>query len=458
VTKANLLIVDDDEEMARRLAESLRSADYHVRFHRSPQEALTSAESEPADLAILDVRMPDMNGIELLTELRQIDPDLPAIVMTGFATIQDAVEAMRRGAFDYIEKPFRLERLLTLVERALETNELRREVSRLKEELERLSRPMIIGTSRAMERVCAEIHEVAQADQMGVLIRGETGTGKELVARAIHHASRRAKKPFVAVNCGALNEELVGAEMFGHEKGAFTGADQARLGFFRDAEGGTVLLDEIGDMPMNLQPALLRTLQERSVRPIGSSRELPTNVRIIASTHCDLSEAVREHRFRKDLYYRLRVMEIEVPPLREHREDILPLATTFLARANRDFGRNVGTISEDALECLQKHSWPGNVRELKNVIEVATMKASSDVIQVNDLAGLDEKPPVELGPALLLEDRKLRTAERRLIELVLRENEGNIARSARELGINRSTLYNKLEEYGLRGRRRMAMA
>jgi DNA-binding NtrC family response regulator len=456
VKNPKLLIVDDEDAIAAHLAESMEVAGYEVRFERSPRAALDSLAGFPADLALLDVRMPDMNGIDLLAEFRRIDPHLPVIVMTGFASIEDAVEAMRRGAFDYIEKPFRIERLLTLAERALEAQELRREVARLKDELERLSRPLIIGTSRAMERVCSDIHEAARADGMTVLVRGETGTGKELVAQAIHHASARRPRPFVAVNCGALNEELVGAELFGYEGHTFTGADpKGRPGLFREAEGGTLLLDEIGDMPFNLQPALLRALQERTVRPVGASREIPVDVRVIASTHCDLLEAVRERRFRQDLFYRLNVMKIEVPPLREHREDILALAYTFLARANRAFGRQVGRIADDALDRLRNHAWPGNVRELKNVIEVAVLKAADDTIREQDLVGLEEEMPAELGPALMLGDRKLRTAERSLIEIVLRDHDGNIARSARELGINRSTLYNKLEEYGLRGVRRI---
>jgi DNA-binding NtrC family response regulator len=458
VPDGKILIVDDDEQMAGRLVEQLGSAGYEARYETTPEDALRSIGEESPDLAILDVRMPGMSGIDLLSEMRRIEAHLPVIVMTGYATIEDAVEAMRRGAFDYVEKPFRLERLLTLADRALETTSLRREVARLKGELERLSQPMITGTSRAMERVCTAIHGAARARNMTVLIHGETGTGKELVARAIHHASCQGNEPFVAVNCGSLNDELVGAELFGYEGGAFTGADpKGRPGLFREAEGGTILLDEIGDMPLGLQPALLRALQERTVRPVGSSREIPFDVRVVASTHHDLNEAVREKRFRQDLYYRLKVLRIEVPPLRERREDVLLLAHAFVARANRAFDLSITRISEGAIERLRSHTWPGNVRELKNAIEVAAMTTADDTIRRENLAVLDDQPPVELGPALILPDRKVRTAERLLIELVLKENSGNIAKSARELGINRSTLYNKMDEYGLRGGDRLSV-
>jgi two-component system, NtrC family, response regulator AtoC len=458
VSRAKILIVDDDEKMAGRLVEQLGSSGYDARYVTTPEAALQSIEERSPDLAILDVRMPGMSGIDLLTELRRSEAHLPVIVMTGYATIEDAVEAMRRGAFDYVEKPFRLERLLTLAERALETNELRREVARLKDELEQLAKPMITGTSRAMERVCTAIRDAARARRMTVLIHGETGTGKELVARAIHHASGTGNEPFVAVNCGSLNDELVGAELFGYEGGAFTGADpRGRPGLFREAEGGTILLDEIGDMPLNLQPALLRALQERTVRPVGSSREHPFDVRVIASTHRDLTEAVREKQFREDLYYRLKVMRIEVPPLRERREDVLVLAYAFVARANRTFDRSISRISDGAIERLRSHPWPGNVRELKNTIEVAAMTTSDDTIRQENLATLDDQPPVELGPALILPDRKIRTAERLLIVLVLKESNGNIARSARELGINRSTLYKKMDEYDLRDGNRLSV-
>jgi two-component system, NtrC family, response regulator AtoC len=438
-TPPTLLIADDDPVALALLAEVLTGERYEVRAAAGGAECLRLAEREPFDLAIVDLRMPGMGGLEVVRRLGAMQPGIPVIILTAFATIDTAIEAIREGASDYLSKPFRMEQLKIVVRRILESRRLARENVQYRHELQdRFGVQNLVGQSPAIVEVYKLVARVASLD-VTVLIQGETGTGKELVARAIHYASPRAAGPFVVVDCAALPETLFESELFGHERGAFTGALSARRGLFETATTGTCLLDEIGELTAPLQAKLLRALQEQTIRRVGGNDWIPVNVRMIAATNRDLRRRVEEGSFREDLYYRLNVVSISVPPLRERQEDVPLLAQHFLerfARASRTPSRG---LARETVELLRAYHWPGNVRELENAIERAVALSSSEVLMPEDLPVLSrsEHPPLVL-PA---QPMSLEEVKRWYVSRVLEDVGGNKVQAAERLGIDRGTLY-----------------
>lgn len=381
---ARILVVDDELSLRELLTIFLRKEGHTIEVAHNGLQALEILQKSTFDLVLTDVRMPRMGGLDLLAELRERGIDVQVIVMTAYSTTETALEAMRRGAYDYIVKPFQLDEVRLVVSKCLEKGSLVAENQRLRQELETSGRRTVELTyhSASMAAVEQMVDRVAPTPS-SVLLFGESGTGKEVVARMLHSRSSRARSPFVAINCGAIPEQLMESELFGHSKGAFTGATKDKKGLFEASEGGTIFLDEIGELSLSLQVKLLRVLQERVVTPIGSTREVRIDVRVVAATHVDLREAVREGRFRADLYYRLNVIEIRLPPLRERREDILPLADTFLVRMNRRMGRDIEGFDDDAKQVLLSLPYPGNVRELENIIERAVALEPTERITAN---------------------------------------------------------------------------
>ena len=441
-----LLVVEDDEEMRLFLEEELHDRGFRVIGARRGPEALDRLAEGPVDAVITDLMMPDMQGDELLAELRARDRDLPVVMITAFGSIESAVGAIKAGAYHYLAKPFRMECLLAAVESALREKHLRDEVRRLREAFEE-RRFAIVAQSPGMKQVLDLVRRAATADTP-VLLTGESGTGKELLARALHSGSPRSSRPFLAVNCSAIPEALLESQLFGHRRGAFTDAHEDRRGLLMEAQGGTVLLDEIGDMPASLQAKILRALQEKEVHPLGAPAPIQVDVRIVAATHRDLESLVAEGRFRHDLYYRLNVITIRVPPLRERMDDLVPLIAHFLEKHGRRLGRAGCALSPEAMETLLRHSWPGNARELENVIERALVLGRDDVLRLEDLPETLRARPAPIaaagGPP-----RPLSEVERDHIVRTLREVRGNKAAAARLLGLDRKTLYRKLELYGI---------
>jgi DNA-binding NtrC family response regulator len=402
---------------------------------------------------LLDIRLPDADGLEILERLRAGDPDLPVIMITAHGGVESAVRAMKLGAHDYIIKPVNFEEMTIAIRKALETRSLRREVARFQSEERRGARLAdLVGESRAIRDLAALIGRIAQSDATTVLLEGESGTGKDLVARIIHFESARARAPFLALNCVALPEHLLESELFGHERGAFTDAKGLKKGLFEQADGGTVYLDEIGDMKPDLQAKLLRLIEEKSFRRVGGLRDFRVDVRIIAATNRDLGRALEEGEFRKDLYYRLKVFPLRLPPLREHPEDILPLTLHFIARFNGEMGREVREIHPEAQACLTEYAWPGNVRELRNVLERALILASGPVLHVEHLppeVGARVPPPEKAAPmALPAEGVSLEEVERDLVRQALDATGGNQVRAARLLGISRDALRTRMKKFG----------
>ena len=445
-----ILVVDDEESQRKVLAGFLRKRGYAVETAGSPAEALAVAAARTVDLVLSDLKMPGGSGLDLLLGLRQLNPEIPVILMTAFATVQSAVAAMKQGAADYLTKPVDLDELELLVARVLERRALVSENRALREQLE--SRHRLAGLQTQNPRMAEALSVAARAAQSKatVLVRGESGTGKELLARAIHFASPRAKGPLVAVNVGALPETLLESELFGHEKGAFTGADRERRGRFELADGGTLFLDEIGDLPKGTQVKLLRAAQEQSFERLGGNRTLKVDVRLVAATHRDLEKMIAAGDFREDLYYRLNVVSIELPPLRERREDVPALLDVFLRRFASEAGEAPKTISREALDLLLKHAWPGNVRELENVVHRAVVLARGDLITAADLPlplhGL--RAEAASDPAGSLPDQ-LAALEKRLIADALRTAEGVQVRAAKALGISERHLRYRLQKHGL---------
>jgi two-component system response regulator HydG len=447
-----VLLVDDDRALCETLALGLTKRGFAAEFCVNADEALEATASKDFDVVVTDLRMGGMDGIALCQRLVANRADVPVVVLTAFGSYESAVAAIRAGAYDFIAKPVQLEVLAIALRRAVQHRSLREEVRRLREEVERRPRvDEIIGTSPAIQRVHDLVTRVADADA-SVLITGESGTGKEVVARALHRHGRRADGPFVAVNCAAVPETLLESELFGHVKGAFTDARDARSGLFATAKGGTVFLDEIGDMPLALQPKLLRVLQERTVRPVGSSGELPVDVRIVAATNRDLESAIEEKRFREDLYFRINVIHIELPALRARVGDVLPLAQHFIAEIASRAGKQVNGIAPGAAAKLIEYPWPGNVRELRNCVERAVALARYDQIVVEDLPDRvqdHQSTRLVLGgddPSELL---SMDEVEKRYVLRVLDAVAGNKTAAARILGFERKTLYRKLERYGV---------
>lgn len=447
---AHLLIADDDEGIRAGLAAIVRSGGHRVSEASNGGEALEQARAHTPDLVLLDLVMPERSGLDVLPELLSIDHPPAVVVLTGHADVPTAVRAMQLGAANLLQKPVEPDVLREVITRVLGSRSVRVERDRLRDELARLRSGPVIGRSTAIRRVLEHVGRVAATPRTTALIYGESGVGKELVARAIHEGSARADGPFLAVNCAAISEGLLEAELFGYEPGAFTGGDPAgRDGLIAAAEGGTLLLDEVGEMDPALQAKLLRVLQERTFRRVGGTVDLAMDLRVIAATNRDLAAMVDEGTFREDLYYRLNVLSIQVPPLRERPEDIAPIAIHFLARFAEELGRDFTGFSEAAMEALQHHTWPGNIRELKNSVERAAILAEQGLIRPEHLTLPRREAAQVEGSHLPLADWNLRNMEEALIRRALNEFEGNRSQVARELGINRTTLYNKLKSYGI---------
>ncbi len=440
---ARIFIVDDEPIVRESLGSWFANGGYGVEVADSGKQALDRLGSTDADVFLLDVKMPGMDGIELQKRIREAKPDATVIIMTAYASVDTAVAAMKQGAYDYIIKPFDPDDLEHLVRNALERRRLVVENQELKARIDELS-PFseIIGESPAMRRVLEQVSMVARADT-NVLIRGESGTGKELIARALHAGSQRRFLPIVVVNCGALSEGIIESELFGHEKGAFTGAHYRRKGKFEMADGGTLFLDEIGDIGLKTQVDLLRVLEEKKIVRVGGNAEIPVDFRLVAATNRNLEAMVAEGKFREDLYYRLNVFSIAIPPLRERREDIGPLAKAFLARFARGMNKPVTRISSEAMSLLTAYDWPGNVRELQNALERAVLVCAGRETTAGDL-------PFHLnGPKEAPAGKSLSDIERQHVRRILHDSGWNITRAARLLEIDRVTLYNKIKRYGL---------
>ncbi len=447
--KPTILIVDDEKNTREGLKWSLESGDYEIELAADGRQALELFHRRPVDLVITDLRMPDVDGLELLKRIKHEDPQVAVIMLTAHGTIETAVEAMNLGAMHYQTKPVDLKELKIKVQHALEGRRLVIENEQLKNLLsERYAFHNIIGRSPAMERIFQVVRQVAPT-RATVLIQGESGTGKELIAHAIHMSSTRARRPFIAVNCGALAPSLLESELFGYEKGAFTHALKTKPGRFELADGGTIFLDEISETSPEFQVKLLRVLQEQTFERVGGTVPIRVDVRVVAATNRDLRQQVAEGKFREDLYYRLNVVMVELPPLRERREDIPLLVEAFKREFTEANGRREFAISPKAMQLLQDFRWPGNVRQLRNVIEGLVVMNNGKEVGPRDLPGEIAHAQPQPGGVSLRVGMSLADAERELIRATLSEQAGNRAQTARLLGIGRKTLYRKMEEYGI---------
>jgi DNA-binding NtrC family response regulator len=441
-----ILVVDDEDVMCESMAAWLREDGYRVDTAPNGQKAVELAKCCDYAVCFVDLKMPGgMDGIETMMEIRRTRPEASVIIITAYATVDTAIQAMKEGAQEYIVKPCNPQEISMLVSRILKLKKLQNENAILRKKLTRQYRQHdIITKNPRMQEILALTQEIASL-RSTVLIRGESGTGKELVARAIHFSGNRAEKPFVAVSCAALTETLLESELFGYEKGAFTGAAAQTKGKFEMAAGGTIFLDEIGDISPKLQADLLRVLQERRFYRVGGNQEIEVDVRIIAATHKNLAEEVEQSRFREDLYYRLNVIEIKLPPLRERREDVPLLAEHFVQRISSELGREVSGISASALKLLIDYDWPGNVRELENVIERAIVTCRNGMLEEQDLSWLQHRGTMSQNWEV--PDVSLGELERRAIVAALERKHGNVKEASAALGIDRSTLYDKLKRY-----------
>jgi DNA-binding NtrC family response regulator len=446
-----ILVVDDDRETCRFMEELLSGAERQIELAHTPDEALALAQRGAFDLVVSDINLnAELSGLDLLRAFKRADARLEIVLISGFGTLETAIEAVRAGAFDYVSKPFDIVEVKDTVDRALKRRAQPASSPTPAEAVEAVPADGLIGRSRGMLGVYKQIAHGAGSDAP-VLITGETGTGKELIARALHHHSRRAARPFVPVNCGALAESLLESELFGHVRGSFTGALGDKKGVFEQADGGSIFLDEIGETTAAVQVRLLRVLEQGEVRPVGASRVTTVNVRVVAATNRDLERAVREGSFRQDLYYRLNVIRIAVPPLRDRREDI-PLLATHVLREVATTGRPLRRLSPEALGALMAYGWPGNVRELENVLERLALGATGATLDLEDLpAVFRERPPASLEVPLFDGLPSLEQMEKRYLAHVLEVLKGNRTRAAEVLGIDRRTLYRMMERFGMGG-------
>lgn len=448
----SILVIDDEEVLRKALNRFLSDQGYEVKAFGDWEGALSLLKERTFDLLLVDLMLPHISGVEVIRRSREIQPGLVSIVMTGYGTIPSAVEAIRSGAYHYVTKPFELEDIGALIAKALDHSRLREENRVLRRQLkEKYGFENIVGRSDRMKEIFQLVEKIADTDST-VLVLGESGTGKELVARAVHFRSRRAERPFVAVNCAAIPEGLLESELFGHVKGAFTGAIATRLGKFEEADRGTIFLDEIGDMSPPLQVKVLRVLQERSFQPVGSSKTREVDVRVIAATNQDLTRLVAENRFREDLFYRLNVIPVTLPPLRERIDDIPPLASHFLKKYNLENQKEVAGFSEGALELMRHYSWPGNVRELENTVERLVVLKGSGPVQEEDLPPAlrhDRKAWIPEGLSFPEEGISFRDLvdhfESELIRRAMEKSGGNKNRAAQLLKLNRTTLIEKMK-------------
>ncbi len=460
MAKDKVVVVDDDEFMRDSLMEALQRPDIRVAGFGRAADALDAVSDGSASLLLTDMRMPEMDGMALLLEAKRLDPKLPVVMMTAFATIETAVEAMKRGAFDYVMKPFKAEEIDLVVNRALEHRRLVAENDYLRDELAKKFKPAdFVGKSPAMKEVFEEIRQAAPSSAT-VFIRGESGTGKELVARSIHAQSPRRNKPMIKVNCAALSAGVLESELFGHEKGAFTGADKRRIGRFEMADGGTLFLDEVSEMDLGLQGKLLRVLQEKEFERVGSSETISVDVRILASSNRDLEQSIEAGEFRQDLYYRLNVISVELPPLRGRKTDIPGLALHFLQRHRLEEGVRVREISGEALDLLTRYDWPGNVRELANIMERLCVLGRTEIITAQQVEGALPKAAFRGQAAALVpagdgegggafRPRLLDEVERDFVKATLDFFSGARARTAEALGISERSLRDRLKRWNV---------
>ena len=446
--KSTVLVVDDEEKLRRVVELQLKTAGFEVEQAGSAEDALKLTDG--ADVILTDLRLPGISGLELLANLRRQDSHTPVIVMTAFGSIETAVDAMKAGAVDFLPKPFSLDHLMTVINKALEIRTLRDENRELRAELgQRYEFDNIVGRSDAMREIFGTVERVAPT-RATVLLCGESGVGKDLIARAIHHHSPRDGRPFVKINCTALPENLMESELFGYEKGAFTGANTTKPGKFEQADTGTVFLDEIGDVPASVQVKLLRILQEREFERLGSNKTRHIDVRVLAATNVDLRAALEQGTFREDLYYRLNVLPINIPPLRERKEDVPFLAEHFVKKLKKDLGTPVQSISEAAIQRLLEYHWPGNVRELENVIERSMVLATGAVLEAGDIKlDLAPKPRLAASDGFLPEGMTLDDYERTIIREALHRATGNKSQAARLLGLTRNALRYRLSQMGI---------
>jgi len=439
--KPRILVVDDEWAMQEALRDWLKEDGYEVGLASSGEEAIVKAKQKNWEVILLDLKMPGMDGLEALKRLKEVNPEAEILMMTAYATVDTAVQAMKEGAFDYLVKPFDPDEVQMQIKKIVQHKDLVLENLLLRKTLEeKFQYDEIIGKSDAMQEIFGMISRVAPTDST-VLITGESGTGKELIAQAIHANSQRSYMPFIAISCGALPDTLLESELFGYEKGAFTGAIHAKRGRFEMADGGTLFLDEIGDISLKTQVGLLRVLQQKEISRLGSEKTTKVDVRILAATNRDLKQAIQEERFREDLYYRLNVISIHIPPLRERTEDIPLLVETFVRKFCAEMNKEEKKVGPSALKILMDYDWPGNVRELENVIERALVIGQGREILPDDLPfSKGVLRPTELPKSLKL-------MEKIHIERILKENDWNISKAARELEIDRQTLYNKMQKY-----------
>jgi len=454
VRKHKILVVDDEHLIRWSLEQNLKKQGYEVLTAGSGEDALRILREEIPDLMLLDIQLPGINGMEVLEKVKELDEEIIVIMVTALGVLETAVKAMRMGAYDYINKPFNLDELAIIIKKALETGELKKEVAHLRSEQSRkYGIGNIIAESRHMHNVLAMVEKIARSDASTVLIQGESGTGKELIAKAIHYESSRADKPFVAINCAAVPETLLESELMGHEKGAFTDAKMQKKGLFEFADGGTVFLDEIGDMEPGMQAKLLRVLEDRSFRRVGGTKDIQVDVRIISATNKDLLKAIEERTFRNDLYYRIQVIPIFLPPLRERKDDIIPLTQHFINHFNREFGKGVKAISKMAEKFLVEYSWPGNIRELKNVIERAIILENDDTLLLEHLPQeiVAKTGGASAGPItfrLPPEGIDIEDVERELIRQALEVAEGNQSKAAKKLNLGIDAFRYRMKKFG----------
>ena len=452
------MVIDNEEGLCRMMEAVLLDSGYAVKGYTRSFEAVEEFKPGDWDLVVSDIKMPGMDGLEVLQRIKAKEPTIPVIMITAYATVEMSIQALRRGAYDMLTKPFEPEELLYRVKNALKHTQLLEENRELREELVGKFRfDNIIGASTGLKGVLEKVEKIAVRDT-SVLITGESGTGKELIAQAIHYNSPRKEKKFVAINCGALPESLLESELFGYKKGAFTGARENRQGLLEAADGGTLFLDEAGNLPMNVQKTLLRFLQEQEFHRIGDTNPTKVDVRIISATNADLKEAVKSGAFREDLYYRLNVVNLHLPPLRERKEDIPLLAAHFIILQNRKFGTAIKGLAPDAMEAAADFAWPGNIRQLKNVIEACTAMENGEYLTLPVLSQFIEIPeggePSEAGSEGELDEgdysRALSRFEVDYLKGLLRKNRGNVEAAARDAGMNMATIYRKIKKYNLR--------
>ena len=444
-----IMLIDNEEGLCRMMEAVLKDQGYEVRSFTRPVQAVAEFRAGDYDLIITDIKMPEMDGLEVLQHIRNRDPEVPVIMMTAYATVEMSIQALRRGAYDMLTKPFEPEELVYRIKNALQHHDLVEENRELREELSgQFKFENIIGASPSIKNLLAKVAKVAIRNT-SVLITGESGTGKELVAQAVHHNSHRRNHRFVAVNCGAMPENILESELFGYRKGAFTGAMENRKGLLETANGGTLFLDEIGNLPLNMQKTFLRFLQEQEFRPLGETTPTKVDVRIISATNSDLAAEVADGTFREDLFYRLNVINLHLPPLRERQEDIPLLVTHFIRQQNAKFGTEFKGLTPEGMEAMRKYPWPGNIRQLCNVIEAAMTISSGHYIGLPELTQLIETDQ----PVPTAESADYTSAlgqfETEYLTRLLRKHAGNVEEAAAEAGMNMATIYRKLKKYGI---------